>query len=536
MLLILLLAAAVPASGAVVRWDDTRLDRLEGYARQVAQVSDLHGIQAAADSLQIWLVGEGYLDATVYVASDTLAVSPGPRYRLTGLEVESDSSYQVPHQGFFVQQEVDRGVEAALSRYTSFGHYYARATITGLIRTDSSVWVRARITPGPLVTIGEVRLLGLSRTKHDLLAKLLPVAAGDTLTDRVLAEIEEAASAVTYVTYQGPANIRPRFGYTQADIELQFAERQQFLFSGGTGYSNEPGAGFVWDIAVEANNLFGDGRNIAAQSERREKGRNLLDIEYEQPSSLLGRGLLRGKVSTRNYRDQFYEFAVSGTYELLFTPFFSAGLTLGWKRVEPVSQVGYGRAEAIVSVKQEQLDNRLNPSRGYSLHTSLGYANRNYSADSTDDGGSFNDTRAQIRAEFYQPLVSRIVGHIALDFRGLETKENFPPVSELYFLGGPGSIRGYRNEQFAARRAVLGTVEPRYRFASGYLFGFLDIAFMQQPVQTGGVVEMDESVHRGYGLGFALSDQLRSVKLSLGWNRDISFDQPWLAVQFSTRL
>lgn len=532
----LLLVTYSTVSAAIIRFDGKEPFNAGDHNTRVSVLAEGSGLRVAADSLRTWLMHDGYLDAGVWLKADTIFASAGLLYRLRAVDITADSTYRITCDMPFSESALEDAVHAALKSYTSRGHYYARATVSGLARQSGSLTAKVNIVPGPIVTIGNVRFQGLSRTKGDVLTRLLPAVAGDTLTDELLAKLEQAASEITYVLYQSPVIVRPRFGYTQADIELYFIEKQQLLFLGGAGYSNEPGSGLVWDVAVEASNLFGEGREVIAQSERREKGRNVLDIAYSQPSTLLGQGLLRAAVSTRDYRDQFYEFAGTVGYEILLSRAFSAGVTLGLKRVEPTVGSGYSRADAIVSVTRSQVENRLNPSAGYVLSTSLGYSYRTPSADSTGAAKTYNDTRAQLSAGIYRSLPGHLVGYLGVNYRGLETGELLPPHSELFFVGGPGSIRGYRNEQFIVKRAALGTIEPRYRFASGYIFGFYDIAFTQQPVSVQSGVVTDESIHHGFGLGLAIADQLRSVKLSLGWNPDIAFDQPWLMVQFSTGL
>ena len=313
-------------------------------------------------------------------------------------------------------------------------------------------------------------------------------------------------------------------------------ERQQFQVSGGAGYANEANSGLVWDLAVELPNLFGEGKQITAQSSRREKGRNLLNLSYRQPAFWLGRGELSANLSTRDYRDNFYEFALQSGYAVAIGQGTTLGAVLGWKRVEPSDSIGFSRYQVCVTFERVLLDDGVNPSNGYTIETSVTYAYRKYSNDSASIGRSYNDTRAALDAAGYYPLVGNLVAMLGVGYRGVETQEESLPISELYFIGGPGTLRGFRNEQFVAQQAVLAMIEPRLRFASGYLFGFYDAAFLQLPVRGATEGTLEELYECGFGGGLALVTPARSVRLSLGWNRNLSFDQPYLSIEFVSGL
>ena len=129
------------------------------------------------------------------------------------------------------------------------------------------------------------------------------------------------------------------------------------------------------------------------------------------------------------------------------------------------------------------------------------------------------------------------MGHAAFGYVGLETNESLPPPAELYYIGGPGTIRGYRNEQFAAIRSAYATLEPRLRFDSGYLFVFYEGAYINNRVAAGdGGTRADEFYRSSYGVGGAVIDGSRSVRISLGWNPEASFDQPRLSLEFSSEI
>lgn len=490
----------------------------------------------AADSLKAWLGAEGYLDAQASVLSDTIQIVSGAPYRFNRIVLAPDSSDIRTYSGYFTKIALDRAVGDVVDEYVARGYYYARATVGEIERIGDAVNVTLQVNPGPLVTVVDLKFEGLTRTKPGILRDRLPIRAGDTLSDRLVADVERSAVAIRFADLTPPIVVQPRVGYTQADLILRMREKQQFMFSGGAGYINEGDGRIVWDLAFEIPNLFGEGKRIAAQSSRRETGRNQLRFEYQQPSTWLGRGEFDASLATRDYRDNFYEFSLFAGYAVEIARGTTVGSSLGWKRVEPTDSVGYSRFSVEVNITRRQTDSELNPSTGYHLSTAVTYGYRKYSRDSLLAGRSFNDTRATLSFTRYQPLIRGIVAVASIGYRGVESSGQFLPLSELHFIGGAGSLRGFRNEQFAAQRAALGTIEPRIRFTVGYLFGFYDAAFMQLPLYNNNRASLDEEFETGFGGGLALVTRDRSVKLSLGWNKALQADQPYLSVEFLSGL
>ncbi|HUV31227.1 MAG TPA: BamA/TamA family outer membrane protein [Acidobacteriota bacterium] len=512
--------------------------RLERYLKQLQQA----GVrpQDLADSAAAHLRDAGYLEARAVLAADTLVVAAESRYRLERFVVTADSTYEFSPEGPFTRDHLGEAVDRLLDRYRDMGYFYATARVSAVSRHSRQVTVDLQLEPGPVVTIADNTYTGLTRTRADLVSRYLPVGRGDTLRAALIEQCEQAAEEIGFVRFERPVGIRPLPGYTEADLDFTFQERKQVGFEGGGGYVPDDAAGLLWHLNLSLRNLFGDGREIAIRSDRRQRGRTILDVGYRQPLFLLGVGQATLNVATRDYRDQFYEFSLSTEYTTRILRSYTSGLGLGWKRVEPADAgPGYSRVAVDYSLGATNLDNRYNPSGGLALAWRITYAYRQYSATGTDAGGrrrAYNETRNDLALALYFPLASPLVVHCALNYSGLETAEPLVPESELTFVGGPGTIRGFRNEQFVAQRTAFGTLEPRLRFAQAFVFAFCDAAYINRPVPAGDGVETDEFYRFGYGLGFAVLDSRRSLKVSIGWNRELSFDQPRLSIELATDL
>ncbi len=526
-------------AGAVTVVTEDRAPWLKKEIRQVvdraaASDSDL------ADQVRSHLNSHGYLDAAAELRSDTLRVSVGDLSYLNEVSFVGDSVWQAQVSVPFTSANLDAVVTEALRSYQMAGYLYAAASVTSFERNGSKVAVTCRFVRGPLVRLGALRLTGLVRSRPEGVRRYFSAAAGDTLTSDLIARIEREARGITYLAALGPPALRPREGYTQADLELAFAEKRSISVEGGGGYVSGDEGGLVWSVDMVFANLFGGGREASVRSERRDEDRQMLDVGYRQPVFLFGPGTASAAVSTRDYREDFYEFGITGDYIARVTPDFSVGVALGWKSVEPAGEeLSYSRSNVGFTALRSTLDGAANPSSGYALDWSLDYVRRAYGDrddSSTVGPGAHHETRAALSIDAYQRLVGRAVAHVRLGYRGLETDEVLPPLSELILIGGPGSIRGYRNEQYAAIRAATATFEPRLCFDQGALFAFYDGAYVNNRIAIGDGFETDEFYRSGYGLGLAIVERHRSITVSLAWNPDLPLNAPRLSLEFSSDL
>jgi len=355
--------------------------------------------------------------------------------------------------------------------------------------------------------------------------------------------VEKAASRIDFLRLDMPIQVLLQEGYTTADLKCNFTEERQVAVTAGGGYVPDSSTGLVWYLNLKLNNLFGHGRLVSLLSQRREHNRNELRIGYAQPLFWLGPGGVEFVVATRDYRDSFYEFSLLGSYRLNRWRRISSAVSLEYRNVEPVPTLRRPSFTVYAiehEIQWQTIDEAFNPSGGVELSWSLLYSYRRYHSDSVLSAISnraFNETRISVHVGGYQQLIGPLVEYFALQYSGLETDEALPPVSELIMVGGPGSLRGYRNEQYAVIRTAIFTAEQRIRFDGGYLFGFADGAYLNNRVENANEsVYDDESFRFGYGVGLAIHSTTRSVKLSLGWNPETSIDQARLSIEFFSEI
>lgn len=528
------LIAACGSAGELVWRGDQPVN-----ARLIERLATSHlSKELQADSTEVILHDLGYLEATVLSTGDSLIVESGPRFRLVRIAISGDSIFNVKGGGFFSRTNIQDQLAGLINKLNDLGYHYATMQITDVHRDRQSVSLEVNLNRGPVVTVSEMRIVGLERSNLAEIKRTLPIRPGDTLTSLLLRTVEAAAEEMEHVVFRPPVRVRPQAGYKTAALEFRFDERKQFHLEGSGGYIPDAKIGLVWSLRAAFTNLFGEGRQAWVHSERSEKGRNSLRLKYRQPLFLAGVGRLGFELSTRDYRDQFYEFQAGANYTNRLATGWEGGVGLSYKAVTPDDdRPSFVRYAARLSSEQQSLNPRHNPTGGWALSWSLTYAHRRYREDSVTNNPEqrvLNDTRAAVAMQIVSSLRGRLVTKLGISYWGYFTDESLPPISELYLIGGPLSLRGYRNENFPVLHAVVATFEPRFRFEGGYLYLFHDGAYLNNRVRrSDNSVETVEQYSYGYGFGLAVLEPGRRFRLSLGWNPEFAIDQPRLSIEFS---
>ncbi len=539
LILLGLIGLAKPVAPAVVN-----LSPVNDYIiAQILKSSHARLERLTADSAGVWLVrilsDSGYLAASYTV--DTFGrvdITTGNRSVLRIITFDGDTTTELSSLAPFTQRAVSDLVQPVLASFQARGYYYASAQVLPISIIGDSVDLVATVRKGPLVTISEIRCNGVRRTSDQLVQRSLGFVQGEPLTSSKIAEIDRRARQIPFLTYLPPVEIEPLPGYTTANLRLNFREPSIFSASGTGGYRPDDKNGVVWSFDGKLRDLFGAGRTIRVLSERRDKDNNILNIEYSQPSFLIGRGQFDARIRSRDLRSQFSEFAISAGLSTYVSDQSSLGGTIGWSRVDPAdSTFGYNKYSAGVRYGMNARYDSLSPVSGYHVQWSVDYQLRvaKNAVDSvTVRRISKNESRSRLTLETALPLYKPVwVATTKLDLMALFTDESNPPLAELFLLGGPGSIRGYRTDQFAALRAAIGSAELHVRGKQGYLFLFGDAGYLYSPSGEG---KSDESTRIGYGAGFRLFDRDRMVEVAVGWNPDLRLNRPQLILKLATGL
>jgi outer membrane protein insertion porin family len=320
------------------------------------------------------------------------------------------------------------------------------------------VAVTARVTPGPVVSVGVVRFTGNQHTRETTMRRLVKSSPGDLLNPIAFDHSEARLSRLgvfrtVELSYAPPAG-------TVRDVVYDVTEgrRQEVSLLAGYGSYEQLRGGVEW----QDYNLFGLAHSTdlrLVQSMKSSEG----DYTYSVPQ-LFGT-TLDGTARLFGLRQEELSFLHEeyGANVAVLWPLRRVGLRLTtgytFKHVRDTDnvlatratdQTGTNVGSLDLGLVRERRDNPLQPHHGYKLALQAELADRAL-------GGDVVYQQFVLAGSYHTPWGSGRGLHLGLSHGVVTTWRDsraIPlPVSVLFFPGGDGSIRGYQRGEAAPRAA-----------------------------------------------------------------------------------
>jgi len=500
------------------------------------------------DRLYEWFKGWGWDKNEIAV---TIPIDEGEQYKIGKIRFQGNhaisseilaSSLASKEGEIFSSERIRKDISIINHLYGEKGHAFASGTpLTDLDRESRTVDLTWDIDEGQRVYIGEINILGNVRTRDNVIRREIRFNEGDQYN---IAKIDRSKVRIRNTGFfedvQVQTNRRP--GEQVVDLDIKVKEQQTGSLSFGVGASSTQG--LIGSFDVRQKNIFGTGRevNLAAVLGGQDSTFNLRFIEpwlYDREVSLgvnlfknisdydsfreetLGGGITFGRALDEysrgsigiNYEDINYTNVDQGFDSNLIQEQSVFGITLGWKR--------------------NTVDNIMDPTRGYLARTSLKFAGLLGNAE-------YN------KYYFTDRIFIKGPGKITFSINGQAgyvdvSNADDIPVSELYYLGGIESLRGYQYRSLGprnffgsligGRKLLLANSEIYFPVApSAGLKGFLffDIGKVYDPVSETAISSYREIDSDGDGFKDT-KEAVRSANLTDGnlWKKSYGIGISW---------
>ncbi len=433
----------------------------------------------------------------------------------------------------FSQVIFEGGITKLLALYSEHGYPKAEIEPTNfhLSEEGGTVDLHLQIREGNQVRIGEVKLTGLQKTKPEVVLRELLVQTGDVFDQRKIDQSFHRLVNLGYFYEVSPSLLEEGKTPVEVVFNAKVTEARTGRFSGVIGYAPpttefEGAPQLTGVIEATETNLLGTGRgaNFLWKSGLLQT----LRIGYTEPWAF-GKPIEIGvEYSQLKQRNQFTdaesnENAASVTVGARFRRLFEGSLGVSYKRIElpagatplpatspfidspitdgtdPTSQSGvkYG---VTLGLTRDSRDYFLNPTRGRLDRVAFEFSR-----------GDFKLRKLWVDLRGYFPTWRRQV--IALGLHGaVAWGDNIPP-TELFYLGGANTLRGYDEDWFFGPRRVYANIE--YRLLVGrtsQFFVFTDLGAVTQVDQP----TVFDPLRVGYGFGMRLESKGGLLRMDYG--------------------
>jgi outer membrane protein insertion porin family len=468
-----------------------------GTYKEDAFQRDLQAIQAV-------YLEKGYVN--VKVGKPAIMLSPDRSALFISIPVEEGEQYNIGTIDFsgellgmrpflprllqsaqgelFVRSKVGHDLFAVADFYKDMGYAYVNVNpITNLDPKARTLGLVYDVQPGAKVIFERIEVVGNAKTRDKVIRRELRFYEGDLYSATA---IKLSKQRITALGYFETVEISTKKGSAEDRIValVEVKEKATGTFQIGAGFSSYEN--FILTAQISQNNFFGWGQTLSLQVQWSSL-RQLGQIQFVEPYFFDSKWTFAFDLyANENLYTNFTRSALGGSmtwgYELTGLSWLIPGaaklddlrffLTYTLERIRVTSSVQdlllYNRfrsgitSSARFSVSWDRRDNRLFPTSGFYLSASLDLAPP-LLAPYVLFGPEVNlFYREVLEFRFYQNIWQGLTGRLRLLLgvvRGWDA--NHPvPISELYYIGGVNTIRGYRLYSIAPVVPVGTTSNP----------------------------------------------------------------------------
>ena len=450
----------------------------------------------------------------------------------------------------FTQLALERGIERIQTLYSEQGYPKVEVEPTHfqLSSETGTVDFQLNIREGSQIRIGEVKVSGLQKTKTEVVLREIPVKPSQRFDQRTIDTSYRRLRNLGYFYQINPNLLEAGETEDRINFHAQVTEARTGRLSGVIGYAppdSEADAAPQLTGVLEARetNLLGTGRQVNFYW--KSGLLRTLRIGYEEPW-IFGKpitiGVEYGQLKQRNPVTETESEEQSGSLsgKTNFGRSFEGSLTLGYKKINVPDghslQVSAIEPSGFLSPMATSLDTQFPlvntgdiapfeqhaySGTKYSVTLGLARDTRDYFLNPTQgrrDSIAFEVSRSDFRLrkiwlslQQYFPTWQKQT--VAIELHGAAAWGiNIPP-TELFYLGGANTLRGYDEDWFSGPRRVYANLE--YRFLVGQasqVFAFTDlgaVTFIERP-------SVFDTLRIGYGFGVRLESKGGILRLDYG--------------------
>ncbi|MTB52326.1 BamA/TamA family outer membrane protein [Lewinella sp. W8] len=399
------------------------------------------------------------------------------------------------------------------------------------------------ISPGPLVTVGQLSVPENARVRTLFLERYLGLRPGEAYRPSRIRRLTSRLNQLPYLTLRGQPKVTFRDSLAFIDLPVERRPASRFDFVIGVlpnSAQNNNRLLITGELNGELYNGFGQGERIALRFEQLRPQTQELALALDYPF-LFGLPFgVEGELDLYRRDSSFLNlnWRLAATYlregndRLSF--FWQNRRTVIPGRgsaTDPVNPattdtLGVSRSLFGVQLRRNRTDRRFSPRRGYTLDVSAAAGFRRLLDLPPGDSLAARGGQYQVEADlayYFEPL-NGLVTYLGLRGAGIFSPSVALP-NEQYRLGGGSLLRGFDQQSVFATDYQILTAELRLLLGgNAYLFGFLDAARVNARNKAQPDLNIDSPLGFGAGVNFDTRAGIFGLSLALGRSNNIPLD------------
>lgn len=394
------------------------------------------------------------------------------------------------------------------------------------------------IDEGAKSKIDKIEIEGNDRTKDFVIMRSLEFKKGEEYSQKKIDKIPERLNRLRFFE---PVE-QPTFYFNSKQegvLKISVKEKQTNYFDGILGYvpaANDKESGYLTGfVNVNLRNLFGTGRAASFRWQQENRSSQELELHYLEPWLFDFPFNIEGSLFQRKQDSTYVQRNLEGSLEYLATDQISASIIIGTQSTIPSGLNSQNftvfNSSSFTTGVNFRIDTRNDfyaPTKGIYFSNTYKYISKRINGTS---GFITPDTKTEItlqRLEFdftiFNQFFQRQVA--AIGVHGRELRGDNTELSDLYFLGGTNSLRGYREKQFQGNRIFWSNLEYRLLFSKrSFAFLFFDSGYFLRNEDKQKNIPENSSFKIGYGFGLNIETGLGVLGVSFALAKGDSFGE-----------
>ena len=443
----------------------------------------------------------------------------------------------------FLPHILKNKIDRILNAYANIGYPLAKVEIDDLNFDDHGFAdIMLNINEGQLVKIEQIKIEGNKLTREDFILREMKIKRGEVYREMKFEQIRKRLMKLgLFKSIEDPEIF---ISDTTSGILIKVEEGRMNLFDGVLGYVPSTGTSrgyFTGYINILLKNLFGTGRRFGARWNAETRETQEFEIHYFEPYVL--RSPVDAQVS-------FYQRKQDSVY-VVREPKLNLSVELtGFEKVSEILKASfYISQRTIIPTATEYIGYQIFESTSLNMGLGISYDSRD-DVDFPRSGVYFSSfyelgnkkilgperlltpemrrkvsvNKFNLALDFYFNFEKILKSVLVPRFNAMVVVGDGIDESDGFRFGGMRSLRGYREREFLATRAIWTNFEDRFML-SDELWGFLffDLGYIYRPVLLPRIRDSFEAIKYGYGFGMRLKTGIGKLSLIYALGKGDSF-------------
>ncbi|MCX6175400.1 MAG: BamA/TamA family outer membrane protein [Ignavibacteriales bacterium] len=391
---------------------------------------------------------------------------------------------------------------------------------------------------GTKSTIDKIEIAGNDKTKDYVITRAAQIRIGEEYSQKNIDAVPEKLNRLRFFE---PVE-SPAFYFSskkEGVLKISIKEKQTNFFDGIAGYvpaTNDKESGYLTGfVNVNMRNLFGTGRAASFRWQQENRFSQELELRYLEPWLFGFPFNLEGGLFQRKQDSTYVQRNFDGRLEFLATSEISASVLVAVQSTIPTQQnantftvFNSSAFTSGVNLRIDSRDDFYSPTEGIFFNNTYSYTSKkiNGPVDFITPTTTTKVTLQRLEFDFvfFKQFFSRQVA--ALGVHGRELRGDDVELSDLYFLGGTNSLRGYREKQFQGNRILWSNLEYRLLLTRrSFAFLFFDSGYFLRNEDKQKSIPENSSFKIGYGFGLNIETGLGVLSVSFALAKGDSFGE-----------